>query len=245
MPQRIGRWQRYGLGPVITRPQRFGLLLDSFRLPAWEVECIQLLVESGVAVPSFVVLSAAGPRRRPVRDFLPHSLYYIARATIWRSPATASRDITELLGGVPVRRVKPRPDGGAWQALAEADVAAIREADLDFVLRFGFNLLRGDVLDAARHGVWSFHHGDERRYRGRPAAFWELHDGATEIGVVLQRLTERLDAGVILRRGVFSVDPWSYRQTLERVFRGAVDFPLQVSRDLALGNALDEQPSAT
>jgi hypothetical protein len=245
MPQRIGRWQRYGLGPAITSQQRFGLLLDSFRVPAWQADCIRLLVDSGVAVPSLVVVSSAGARRRPARDVLPHVLYYAARATIWRSPATVSTDITDLLSGVPSRLVKPRADGGAWQVFDEVDVAAIRDADLDFMLRFGFNLLRGDLLDAARHGVWSFHHGDERRYRGRPAAFWELHDGATEIGVVLQRLTERLDAGVILRRGVFAVDPWSYLHTLERAYRGAVDFPLQVSRDLALGNALESQPSAT
>src|SRR5687768_13732006 len=110
MPQRIGRWQRYGLGSAITGPQRFGLLLDSFRVPAWQAECIRLLVDSGVAVPSFVVLSDAGPRQRPGRDVLPHILYYLARATIWRSPATASRDIADLLGEVPVRRVEPRPD---------------------------------------------------------------------------------------------------------------------------------------
>jgi hypothetical protein len=213
-------------------------------MPAWQAECIQQLVSSGVAVPSLVVLSTA-PRRRPPRDVLRHGLYYLARATIWRSPAAASVDIGDLLNKVPVRRVEPLSDGGAWQILADVDVAAVRAADLDFVLRLGFNLLRGEVLDAARHGVWSFHHGDERRYRGRPAGFWELHDGATEIGVVLQRLTERLDAGVILRRGLFAVDPWSYRRTLERVFWGGIDFPLQAARDLALGNALAAQPSAT
>src|ERR671918_2163123 len=102
MPQRIGRWQRYGLGKDAT-PQRFGLLLDSFRVPAWQADCIRLLLDSGVAVPGLVVLSAAGPRPRPRRDVLPHSLYYIARATVWRSNSTASTDIAGLVAGAPLR----------------------------------------------------------------------------------------------------------------------------------------------
>ena len=31
--------------------------------------------------------------------------------------------------------------------------------------------LRGEI---ARHGVWSYHHGDNRFYRGGPPGFWEV-----------------------------------------------------------------------
>jgi len=42
-------------------------------------------------------------------------------------------------------------------------------------------------------GVWSWHHGDEDKYRGGPPAFWEIVNADPVTGALLQRLTERLD----------------------------------------------------
>ncbi len=47
-------------------------------------------------------------------------------------------------------------------------VERIRAADLDVLLRFGFNIIRAQILETARYGVWSYHHGDNREYRGQP-----------------------------------------------------------------------------
>jgi hypothetical protein len=80
----------------------------------------------------------------------------------------------------------------------------IRKKDLDMILRFGFNILRGDILTAAQYGVWSYHHGDNDYYRGGPAHFWELHEGNPISAGVLQRLTEDLDSGLVLCKGYFA-----------------------------------------
>jgi len=80
------------------------------------------------------------------------------------------------------------------------DVATINKKDLDFILRFGFNIIRGEILNAARYGVWSFHHDDERKYRGSPPGFWELYYRDPVTGSILQRLTDRLDGGIVLKR---------------------------------------------
>ena len=53
-------------------------------------------------------------------------------------------------------------------------IAALLSHDLDVILRFGFNILRGEVLTSARYGIWSFHHGDNEFYRGGPPLFWEV-----------------------------------------------------------------------
>jgi hypothetical protein len=69
---------------------------------------------------------------------------------------------------------------------------------VDVLFRFGFGFLKGDILDAPTHGTLSYHHGDFRRYRGRPPGFWEfIHDEETA-GVTLQRLNETLDGGEII-----------------------------------------------
>jgi hypothetical protein len=81
-----------------------------------------------------------------------------------------------------------------------SDLQAIRDRKLDVILRFGFRILRGDILSAARYGVWSYHHGDNRFYRGGPAFFWEMVHAQPVCGTVLQRLTERLDDGEVIHR---------------------------------------------
>ena len=84
------------------------------------------------------------------------------------------------------------------------DVQRLRELKLDVVLRFGFRIVRGEILKVARHGVWSFHHGDSEHYRGGPAHFWELVEESPVSGVVMQVLSEELDAGAVLAKGLFA-----------------------------------------
>jgi len=112
-------------------------------------------------------------------------------------------DCNDLFENVQRIEVVPVRKGFVHRFPAEA-IAAIRALDLDVILRFGFNIIRGDILDTARHGVWSFHHGDSERYRGGPPLLWELIEGNPLSGAVLQRLDESLDAGTVLSRGILA-----------------------------------------
>ncbi|ELY58930.1 formyltransferase family protein [Natronolimnohabitans innermongolicus] len=89
----------------------------------------------------------------------------------------------------------PQTDGN-WNELPAAVVDELGER-CDVVIRFGFGLVRGDVLTAPEHGVLSFHPADIRRYRGMgpPAIF---HDGRDRAGSTLQRLDESIDGGEIV-----------------------------------------------
>jgi hypothetical protein len=81
------------------------------------------------------------------------------------------------------------------------DVEAVKSLDLDIMVRFGSGILRGDILQAAKLGVLSFHHGDNRINRGGLAGFWEVYFRQDTTGFTIQRLTEELDGGEVLMRG--------------------------------------------
>lgn len=85
--------------------------------------------------------------------------------------------------------------------------------DLDVILRFGFNILKGDILNSARYGVWSYHHGDNNEYRGGPALFWEMYERNPLSGTILQKLTETLDGGQVIYR--------SYSATEDKIWLSA------------------------
>lgn len=86
------------------------------------------------------------------------------------------------------------------------------------IIRFGFRIIRGEVLHTARHGVWSFHHGDNREYRGAPPYFWELYERNPVAGSILQKLTEKLDGGKVLSRSWSSTDLHSLYLTRNAVY---------------------------
>jgi hypothetical protein len=83
------------------------------------------------------------------------------------------------------------------------DIKALKNLDLDLLIRCGSGILRGDILEAARLGIISVHHADNRTNRGGPAGFWEVYFRQDTTGFTIQRLTEELDGGDVLMRGHF------------------------------------------
>jgi hypothetical protein len=83
------------------------------------------------------------------------------------------------------------------------DIKRLKDLDLDILIRCGSGILRGDILRAAKFGIISFHHADNRINRGGPPAFWEVYYRQDTTGFTIQRLTEELDGGDALMRGHF------------------------------------------
>ncbi len=235
-----------------VRPLRLGVLAPSLRLASWQRRVLEHLVEGGDVEVALVVLDA-----RPIvpnRSDRMRSLF--GRRALWRlfnnlwvakrSAAIRRVDCTDLLGAIPREPVVPRLVGRFSEHFPDEALDRVRRHDLDVLLRFGFGILRGDVLDAARYGIWSFHHDDERVIRGGPPAFWEVADALPTTGVLLQRLTERLDAGVPLARATFRTVAYSYPRNRDRAAFGAAVLPARVARAVRLGVVdVDELPIAT
>lgn len=201
-------------------PLRVGLLLDDLQLIHCFAEVVRDIQASDFA--SIVLLirhrrevAPAGPRRSRVgailhrlgdkrlRKRLLFDLYtrWDERHVTAENPL-ALEDCSATLSGIETIWVEPLVKGFIHRFPDEA-VVRIRDKNLDVLLRFGFNILHGDILSAARYGVWSFHHGDNDRYRGGPPHFWELVEEHPLSGVMLQVLTEKLDAGRVLCKSLY------------------------------------------
>lgn len=147
----------------------------------------------------------------------------------------ASVDLSDELNSVKQIECGVREDGFS-EYFFKDDVDEIKSHNLDFILRFGFGIIRGEILKVPNYGVWSFHHGDERKYRGGPSCFWEIYNDDPVTGSILQRLTDRLDGGIILKRGFFATKS-SYANNKENVNFGTTEWPAQVAIDILNGQA--------
>jgi len=229
---------------------RVGLLLDGFTVPAWTRAMLEILAGSDFARIALVVLNTADDPR-PARGWLARlrrawpSLLYVLYGKLdrrrfakrGRPDALAPADVRELLAGVPVVEVRPRRTKFS-DYFSPEDVEAIRAHGPDVLVRLGFRILRGEVLTAARYGVWSFHHGDSRVNRGGPPGFWEVFEQHPTTGSILQVLSEDLDAGQVLYRSYSATDPLSVCQNLNNVLWKSLHFlPRALRRLHRLGGA--------
>ena len=68
-------------------------------------------------------------------------------------------------------------------------------------LRFNKRIIRGEILNLAKYGILSMHHGSDLTNRGGPSGFWEVYDEEPNSGFIIQQLTKNLDNGNIIFRG--------------------------------------------
>jgi hypothetical protein len=210
-------------------------MLDSFTLPAWIASVIEHIRASNFAAIELIVLNGIEQKKTPAaKAALPvrawrvigdakrrRKLLYNAY-TKWDAkkyrPAHnpfVPKDCTGLLRGVPRIVIEPQVKGFTHRFSSE-DVEAVRSGGLDVIFRFGFNIIRGEILTTAKYGIWSFHHGDNDWYRGGPPHFWEMVERHPVSGVLLQVLSDELDAGLVLCKANVATFP-GLSVTLNRV----------------------------
>ena len=227
---------------------KFGILCDGYIFQRWQAEAILHLIDHGIE-PCLVILNDKPSKvQSRFRKWLHYPYGKILARIYFRFVAHPSSkqpvDLSEELYAYPKIYCRTRQKGFSEYFNTE-DIITIKDKKPDFLLRFGFDILKGDILDAATYGVWSYHHGDEQVYRGVPPGFWEIVKSDPVNGAILQRLTETLDGGIILRKGYFGTILHSWNANVDQLFYGTTFWPLQVCIDIENGIAsyADAAPS--
>lgn len=194
-----------------TDKLRVGIMLDSYRLEAWEYRMLEAVTTSDYASLELVVLPQEGEEKKSPGDGVlsgPDTFFYRAYTQLedrfsGPKPAFLPMDARDLLRNIPVLKIKPERDGNS-DRFGEQDIERIREFRLDAIVQRGFRRLTGDILKAAKSGVWAYHHDDIASLRGGPPGFRETFERTGERGVVLQILTDDPDNGIVLYRSFLS-----------------------------------------
>ncbi len=211
---------------------RFGVLCNGSVFQRWQADALDELSMHGHQLQLLIVDNRISPEpsllKKLWRKRWGTVFFNFLENRVFRPEAKQSVDFQSKLKGIEVLNciVEKR---GFSEFFSETDIGAIRNHRLDFILRFGFNIIRGEILTVARFGVWSFHHGDEMLYRGGPAGFWEIFKGDPVSGAILQQLTSKLDAGVILKKGYLKTLSHSYRENLNRLLMVSSSWPASVA----------------
>lgn len=207
---------------------RIGLLLDGDLIPHWAYSMLQKIQESGAADIVLLIKNQTEPRPQVRKSLLrriwgnrKQIAYILYRKLDERKyrPASDAFEPRAVSGLVNADSITVTPIRNKFSdRFPEDAIARIREYRPDLLIRLGFRILRGSILQAATYGVWSYHHGDNRINRGGPAGFWEVMEQLDETGVVLQILNEDLDNGYILHRAFSPTSKSSVRLNCNNYF---------------------------
>jgi len=242
-------WSPYRSVQSTAPPLRIGLLLNSAVLPRCFAEVVDQISQSDFAKVELLVFYSGAvakteqvqPRRSVLRKLITtlsdrrrrrrilFALYerWDRRNADPKNDPLAPVDCSARFAGVESLSVTPITKRFVHRFPVEA-IDQIRARNLDVLICFGFNILHGEILQAAKYGIWSYHHGDNDYYRGGPAYFWELYENNPVSGAILQVLTEDLDAGRVLYKGHFATEPgFSLERNRVQPYWGASTFMIQ------------------
>lgn len=195
------------------------LLLDSLTVSAWTWESISQILREKNAQIILAVLNQSPKSSGEKSPFFYRVYRAMDRWIFLNQPDAFAKKALNTIPGwnIPVLQVQPIQKKYSDYLMPET-LNEIRSYHPDIIIRFGFRILRGEILNLAPLGIWSFHHGDNQRYRGGPPCFWEVMNQEDTTGVVLQQLQEKLDDGLILYKSLAQTDPLSVQRNANKIF---------------------------
>jgi folate-dependent phosphoribosylglycinamide formyltransferase PurN len=212
---------------------RIVLLLDSLIVSGWVWETIFQTIKHKNAKIVLAVINQSPKTRGKKSPFLYRAYRSIDRKLFLKQPdAFAKRNLKSIPEwNIPELHIQPIQKKYS-DYLDSQSLDQIKSYQPDLIIRFGFRILRGEILKLAPLGVWSHHHGDPQHYRGGPPCFWEVINQEQTTGAALLQINEKLDDGLILYQSWAQTDPLSVQRNANKVFWNSSFFIARVLQEI-------------
>ena len=156
---------------------RFGVMCSGDAFQAWQAQAIRELLSHGHKCELLIIDGNPGEKLSILKKLrkYPYTQLVFRQYTnrCFRPGSKKMISLRNELSGIPAVHCQTISKTYS-QFFLPSDIETIKAYNLDFILRFGFNIIRGEILEAAKYGIWSYHHDDEQKYRGGPPGFWEI-----------------------------------------------------------------------
>tara|TARA_R110002051_G_scaffold44460_1_gene90014 strand:+ start:1672 stop:3351 length:1680 start_codon:yes stop_codon:yes gene_type:complete len=208
---------------------RIGLLLNDYQVPFWVFKMIEMLSDSNYAEISLVIKSNPDKKNSSSlnkfwknRSHILYIFFLKMESFIFKSAKKYVSPINlKSIISCPEVLIKPKTSR-LFDEIIQEDIDKIAQHDIDILIRLGFKILKGNILNCSRHGIWSYHHGDNKVNRGGPPGAWEVLNNNPVTGVTLQILNENLDGGKILLKSYSSTSPFSISKNRKSIYKKSI-----------------------
>ena len=207
---------------------KIGFLLNSSKIPKWQYLAIEKLNALPFTSLDLVLLNKSKKEKSKRRNLLLlKKAVYIIYEKLDNLIFDKNKDLFSMVDSLELfyksdtLSIKPT-NKGISTFISDKDLEKIKSYNLDVLVRFGFGILKGDIFNIPKYGVWSFHHGDNRYFRGSAPCFWEMYSSKTEIGLTLQELSNELDGGKVLYKSYSSLDKFSLSKNRNKIYANSI-----------------------
>ena len=190
---------------------RAALIIDNNKLSKWELESLKYVKDF---VKIELILNCENTKIK--RNYFKNFLYYILNFFYIKSDATKKIYLKPNYQNVDCVNFQSIYNKN-WQIIPKNIIKKADKKNIKLIIKFGMNLLK--INNENKHlQILSFHHGDPRKYRGRPAGFYETFNGEKSIGSMVQILNNNIDKGRILAYSDTPLFKISYYKSLYFLF---------------------------
>ena len=227
---------------------RLGLLLDSFEVPAWLYHSLELIANSDYAEFSLIIINDSNEQDkseswfhnlwRNRREFAYKIFNSIDERIFVRGPnAQETKDLNKLLVRVPTITIRPKKDVKSGVIKPDPD-KILEDYELDILIKVGGGQFRGELIGAAKYGIWFYQHKDNRIELEGPTGFWEVVENRPDTGATLLNANQHSKNGWAVYRSSFSTYPYSPARNRNISLWASCSFlPRQIDLLYRLGDA--------
>lgn len=213
---------------------RIGILVNTFdQLQRWQISCVELLQNHPKVDIVFVSIPAGqtvdvDPRKKNIWKNIFDQKMGWKILWKWFKPKQL-QELSFEWSSVPKEQLKVNIQNNRYE-LQSTEIENLKSYKLDVLLRLGWGILKGEILDIPKFGIWSFHHNDPHVFRGGPPAFWEIYHQKHTQGAVLQRINHKLDGGQILAETRIRTNQHSFKTSYDEIVK---ESPLLLQKAIA------------
>lgn len=195
---------------------RLGILIENETLAWHTFEPLKFLVDEGIvevciAVQRSIKQKSNISRAAEVIPFINQRIFSLLSRT---KSEVKGYSIHDLVASGKMSTVLSTPKQyKSTDEIEDSVIEKLEAADLDYLLKIGFQNLTGKVLSVAKNGILSFHYGDETIKRGGPALYWQFAERWDNSVVSLHLLGNPLHGDKVVGRGYCTLFYWDYNLT--------------------------------
>tara|TARA_B100001059_G_C17791653_1_gene560521 strand:- start:54 stop:1637 length:1584 start_codon:yes stop_codon:yes gene_type:complete len=206
------------------------LLLDNLILTKWQKQSLKLALNK---LDIVLILNCTNTKSK--KKYIKNFIYYLLNIISLKNSLTNQK--TYNISDEKVYNFDSKYNG-IWQSIPDEIYEILKKNNIDLVIKFGMNLLRIKEDKSAPPFI-SFHHGDPSKYRGRPAGFYEILNRENSNGIIVQKLSNELDAGEILAFAESKVVNYSYKRTALNFYDNSKYLLLKAIKNYSLGKEVN------
>lgn len=217
---------------MIKHKLKIGLLIDSYTVPSWVFDMVDMIKKSEHSEITLIVLKKETPQ--PTKNSFLKNLWKKRSVILFEiynkidkkifKPSPYAFTPKNLKDNVNCSEIIVSPNViNHNDCITEADINQIKTYDIDVFIKLGFNNLVGEIFNSSKFGIWAYHHADYNLKRANHlSGAWEVFEDWDETKAVVLKLSEDLENCVKLHEAFFSTDHVSIKRNMNMLYRNSV-----------------------